>query len=286
MILKNKIAVVTGASRGAGKGIALALGEAGATVYVTGRSKKEGDAPLPGTVFATADEITQRGGKGIAVVVDHTDDAAVKALFEQVKQQQGKLDILVNNATHLPGALTDEGGFWQKPLNLVDILNVGMRSHYVASFYAAPLMVEQQSGLIINTSSFGGRCYMHGPAYGAGKAAVDKMAYDMSVDLKPFNVACVSLWMGLLRTERTMAVFSEEPEKYADLLNATESVELTGRVIAALYNDTSLMQKSGHTLIGAELANSYGIKDIDGKTPVSHAPMLGEPAVWNSAIIQ
>lgn len=286
MILKNKIAVVTGASRGAGKGIALALGEAGATVYVTGRSKKEGDAPLPGTVFASADEITKRGGKGIAVVVDHTDDAAVKALFEQVKQQQGKLDILVNNATHLPGALTDEGGFWQKPLNLVDILNVGMRSYYVASFYAAPLMVEQQSGLIINTSSFGGRCYMHGPAYGAGKAAVDKMAYDMSVDLKPFNVACVSLWMGLLRTERTMAVFSEEPEKYADLLNATESVELTGRVIAALYNDTSLMQKSGQTLIGAELANSYGIKDIDGKIPVSHAPMLGEPAAWNSAIIQ
>lgn len=285
-MLHNKIAVVTGASRGAGKGIALALGEAGATVYVTGRSQKEGDALLPGTVFATADEVTKRGGKGIAVVVDHSDDTAVKALFEQVKQQQGKLDILVNNATHLPDALTDVGGFWQKPLNLVDILNVGMRSHYVASYYAAPLMVEQQSGLIVNTSSFGARCYMHGPAYGAGKAAVDKMAYDMSVDLKPFNVACVSLWMGLLRTERTMAVFSQEPEKYADLLHATESVELTGRVIAALYNDASLMQKSGNTLIGAELANSYNIKDIDDKTPVSHAPMLGEPAVWNSAIIQ
>src|SRR5690606_34310814 len=121
--LKHKVAVVTGASRGAGKGIALALGEAGATVYVTGRSKQEGDAPLPGTVFATADEVTKRGGKGIAVVVDHSDDAAVKALFEQVSQEQGQLDILVNNATHLPDALTDEGGFWQKPLNLIDILN-------------------------------------------------------------------------------------------------------------------------------------------------------------------
>lgn len=280
------IAVVTGASRGAGKGIALALADTGATVYVTGRSQKEGDAPLPGTVFATAEEITRRGGIGIPVVVDHADDAQVKALFERVAAEQGRLDILVNNAAAIPDALVQPGGFWEKPLNLLDILNVGMRSHYVASYYAAPLMVRQQSGLIVHTSSFGGRCYMHGPAYGAGKAAVDKMAHDMAVDLRPHGVACVSIWMGLLRTERTMKVFDVEPEKYAELMQATESPEFTGRVVAALARDPQRMEKSGRIWVGAELGALYGASDIDGRQPLSHAPMLGEPAQANPAVVE
>jgi len=281
-----RVVLVTGASRGAGKGIALALAETGATVYITGRSAQEGDAPLPGTVFATAEEINQRGGKGIPVVVDHADDAQVKALFSRIDREQGRLDILVNNAACIPEGLTDKGGFWEKPLSLLDILNVGMRSHYVASYYAAPIMVRQRSGLIVHTSSFGGRCYMHGPAYGAGKAAVDKMANDMAVDLRPYDVACVSIWMGLLRTERTMQVFNAEPEKYADLMQATESPELTGRVIAALAKDPALMEKSGKILVGAELAQAYGITDIDGRQPASHAPMLGPPAQANPAVVE
>ncbi|TNF35597.1 MAG: SDR family NAD(P)-dependent oxidoreductase [Gammaproteobacteria bacterium] len=282
----DQVVVVTGASRGAGKGIALALAETGATVYVTGRSAQEGDAPLPGTVFATAEEINQRGGKGIPVVVDHADDAQVKALFSRIDREQGRLDILVNNAACIPEGLTDKGGFWEKPLGLLDILNVGMRSHYVASYYAAPIMVRQRSGLIVHTSSFGGRCYMHGPAYGAGKAAVDKMANDMAVDLRPYDVACVSIWMGLLRTERTMKVFDAEPEKYAALMEATESPEFTGRVIAALAKDPALMQKSGKILVGAELAQEYGVTDIDGRQPASHAPMLGAPAQANPAVVE
>lgn len=282
---QSTVVLVTGASRGAGKGIALALADTGATVYVTGRSTQEGDAPLPGTVFATAEEVTRRGGKGIPVVVDHADDAQVAALFQRIEQEQGRLDILVNNAACIPDGLTAAGGFWEKPLALLDILNVGMRSHYVASYYAAPIMVRQGRGLIVHTSSFGGRCYMHGPAYGAGKAAVDKMANDMAVDLRPHGVACVSIWMGLLRTERTLQVFEAEPEKYAALMAATESPELTGRVIAALATDPALMEKSGRILVGAELAQAYGITDIDGRQPASHAPMLGSPAQANPAVV-
>jgi len=282
---QNRVVVVTGASRGAGKGIALALGATGATVYVTGRSKHEGDAPLPGTVFATAEEVTRRGGNGIAVVLDHANDEEVRALFERIKKEQGRLDILVNNACAIPDGLVDHGGFWEKSLNLLDIMDVGMRSHYVASYYAAPIMVAQRAGLIVHTSSAGGRCYMHGPAYGGGKAAVDKFANDMAVDLKPYNVACVSIWMGLLRTERTLQVIEAEPDKYGPMLDHSESPEFTGLVINALAQDAALMEKSGRILVGAELAVEYGVKDIDGKQPPSPAAMLGSPAQANPAVV-
>ena len=174
MALKqDRVAVVTGASRGAGRGIALALGATGATVYVTGRTQREGDAPLPGTVQATADAVTAAGGCGIAVYCDHADDTQTKALFERVKQEQARLDILVNNATVLHDALTDVGPFWEKPLELANILDVGLRSHCSASWFAAPLLLANGEGLVVNTSSFGGRIYMHGPAYGAGKAGLE-----------------------------------------------------------------------------------------------------------------
>ena len=166
---RDRIAVVTGASRGAGRGIAVALGATGATVYVTGRTRREGDAALPGTVQGTAAAVTAAGGKGVAVYCDHADDTQVEQLFEQVRQERGRLDILVNNATVINDALTTTGPFWDKPLALVDILDVGLRCHYVASWFAAPLLLANGEGLIVNTSSFGGRIYMHGPAYGAGE---------------------------------------------------------------------------------------------------------------------
>lgn len=287
---KDHVAVVTGASRGAGKGIALALGAAGATVYVTGRTRQEGSAALPGTVYATAEAITQRGGKGIPVICDHGDDDQVKALFEQVAAEQGRLDILVNNALYVPDELVLPGPFWEKPLGLQDILDVGMRSTYVASYYAAPLLARtgEQHGraLLVNTSSFGGTCYMHGPAYGAGKAAVDKMAHDMAIDFKPFHVAAVSIWMGLLMTERTELVIAAEPEKYGGLAETAESPELTGRVIAALFQDPELMERSGKIWVGAELALEYGVKDINGRQPASHRSMLGDPPVFSDAVVE
>ncbi len=279
------VAVVTGASRGAGKGIAQALGAAGATVYVTGRSQQEGDAALPGTIWATAAEIDKAGGKGIAVPCDHSNDRDVCTLFERVSREHGRLDILVNNATFLHDELTVRGGFWQKPLEMVDILNVGLRSGYVASWFAAPLMIKQRRGLIAFTSSFGSSCYMHGPAYGAQKAGVDKFAKDMAVDLRAHNVAAVSIWMGMLKTERSARSLAAAPDQYAEFAAMAETPEFTGRIIHALYRDPKLMDKSGQVLIGAEVAQEYGIQDAEGRQPPSHREMLGSPAQAHPAIV-
>lgn len=284
----RRVAVVTGASRGAGKGIALALGAAGLTVYVTGRSQREGDAALPGTVQATAEAVTRAGGQGIAVICDHADDTQMAALFERVQREQGRLDLLVNNACSIPDELTQPGPFWQKPLHMQGLLNVGMRSHYVASWHAARLMAAQGSGLIVHTSSYGSVCYMHGPAYGAGKAAVDKMAHDMAIDLRPNGVAVVSLWMGLLRTERTERALLDPDmaRKYAASVAHMESPQFPGRVIAALLDDPALLARSGQVCIDAELGLALGVRDIDGRQPPSYRSALGAPPAYSRAIVK
>ena len=283
---QNRVAVVTGASRGAGRGIATALGASGATVYVTGRTRREGDAALPGTVQATADAVSAAGGRGIAVHCDHADDSQVEALFQRVRQEQGRLDILVNNATVLHDRLTDTGPFWEKPLALVDILDVGLRSHYSATWFAAPLLLANGEGLVVNTSSFGGRIYMHGPAYGAGKAGLDKMAHDMAVDFRPHSVAVVSLWLGLLATDRTRRVFAADPDKYAGMADAAESPEFSGRVIDALARDPQLMSKSGKVWIGAELAQEYGVAEADGRQPPSPRAFFGDTTCFGDAVVE
>lgn len=283
---QERVVVVTGASRGAGKGIAVALGATGATVYVTGRTRNEGDAPLPGTVDATAEAVTAAGGRGIAVHCDHADDAQVAQLFARVRNDHGRLDILVNNATTLPDALTQTGPFWEKPLALTDLWSVGLRSHYVAAWHAAPLLLNSAHGLVVNTSSFGGRIYMHGPAYGAGKAAVDKMSHDMAVDFRPYGVAVVSIWMGLLLTERTRRVFDEEPEKYADLVATAETPEFTGKVIDALARDPDRLLKSGKVWIGAELGQEYGVTDASGDIPMSHRAFFGDTTTYGDAVVE
>jgi NAD(P)-dependent dehydrogenase (short-subunit alcohol dehydrogenase family) len=283
--LAGVITLVTGASRGAGKGIAIALGREGATVYVTGRTLKEGDAPLPGTIAATAEAVTIAGGRGIAVACDHSNDREVEALFARIGKESSRLDILVNNATFLHDQLIEPGGFWEKSLDLVKILDVGLRSAYVASWHAAKMMVTQQNGLIAFTSSFGGNCYMHGAAYGAQKAGVDRFAHDMAFDLKPHHVAAVSLWMGMLRTDRTKKVMDEDPTKYQGFWDIAETPEFTGHVLASLYGDPKRMEKSGQVLIGAELAQEYGLTD-EGRQPPSHRPMLGGPPKVNPAVVQ
>ncbi|NSX18092.1 SDR family NAD(P)-dependent oxidoreductase [Cupriavidus taiwanensis] len=280
------VAVVTGASRGAGRGIALALGAAGATVYVTGRTEREGSAPLPGTIHATAREIDALGGRGIAIACDHGDDAQVAALFRRVRDESGRLDILVNNATFLHDQLIQPGPFWQKPLGMAGILDVGLRSGYVASWHAAPVMAAQGRGLIVFTSSFGANCYMHGPAYGAQKAGIDKFAHDMAVDLRPYGVAAVSLWMGPLRTARTLRVWEQHPDKYAAFAPVAETPEFTGRIIDALYRDRGLMEKSGQVLIGAEAALAYGIVDAEGVQPPSYRDALGGPPAVHPAVVE
>jgi NAD(P)-dependent dehydrogenase (short-subunit alcohol dehydrogenase family) len=283
-----RIALVTGASRGAGKGIALALGAAGMTVYVTGRSNSRSlgrlrDVELPGTVVETAAQISELGGKGVALPCDHRDDAAVEAVFRRVTEESGRLDILVNNAADINDALIDPGGFWEKPLALVDILDVGLRSAYVASYFAAAMMVAARGGLIAFTSSFGASCYMHGPAYGAQKVGLDKFAADMGVDLQPHNVASVSLWLGPLLTERTAIAGRSRPDQYEAFLRTGETPQFNGRIIHALANDPELMSLSGQTFISAELAQRYGITEEGGRVPPSYREMLGAPRVPHPA---
>jgi len=274
--LGGKVAVVTGASRGVGKGAALGLGEAGATVYVTGRSSTIVDGPqarnrpltagaLPGTIDETAAEVTRLGGRGIAVRCDHAVDANVEALFDRVFAEAGRIDILVNNAFAIPdGELFQP--FWEAPLSFWDTMHtVGLRSHYVAGVFAARRMVAQRSGLIANISSFGAKIYAVNVAYGVGKAGVDRMTRDMARELAPFGVAAVSLWPGVVRTERL--------EREADRLpfdrSNSESPQLTGRAVAALAADPKLLGRSGQSLVVAELAAEYGFDDVDGKRPRS-----------------
>lgn len=276
------VAIVTGSSRGAGRGIAVALGSHGCTVYVTGRSVKEGDASMPGTIYATAEEVTQAGGKGIAVACDSSQDDQVGALIERVIAEQGRIDILINNAAAVYDELSMPGNFWEKPLKIADMINVGVRSGFVASWYAAPHMVQASQngkgrGLVLFTSSPGAMHYCFGPAYGAHKAGMDKMAFDMGVDFADagVDVAAVSIWMGALTSERLTEMMAAEPEKYRHLEGQLESTGLTGHLAWALFNDPKLMDHNGKTLVGADLARAYGITDIGGQFPPSFREATG-----------
>lgn len=283
-----KIALVTGASRGAGKGIALGLAEKGMTVYVTGRTKSVGTdkgwhgTVLPGSVAETAQLCTEAGGKGIPVICDSADDAAVAKVFEQIMEEQGRLDVLFNNATFIHHQLIEPKPFFEKELAAQKILDVGLRSAYVASWHAAKIMAAQKSGLIVFGSSFGGTCYMHGAAYGAQKAGVDKFAHDMSIDLEPFNVQAVSIWMGPLKTERASQAAEVHPEQYKELMAVAENPQFTGHIVHAIASDPKAQEVSGKVLIGAEIAQRYGIKD-DGKEPPSYREMLGSPPEFSPA---
>jgi NAD(P)-dependent dehydrogenase (short-subunit alcohol dehydrogenase family) len=268
--LKGKVALVTGASRGVGKGVALGLGEAGATVYLTGRTVEEVKAAvaLPGTIDQTAAEVRQLGGQGIPIRCDHRNDEEVEAIFQQIRSEQDRLDILVNNVWGGYEHFNDgtefwkEKGFWTVPLSRWDKnFQAGVRAHYVASVLAAPLMIATRSGLIVNISFFAAQKDNAGVIYGMAKAADDRMAATMAYELREHNVAAVSLYPGLVRTESVL-----KAAEYFDLSNS-ESPQFVGRAVAALANDPNIMQKSGQVLVAAALALEYGFKDIDGKQP-------------------
>jgi NAD(P)-dependent dehydrogenase (short-subunit alcohol dehydrogenase family) len=283
------VAIVTGASRGAGRGIAIALGAHGCTVYVTGRTLNPGDHNLGGTIAETAKAVTEAGGKGIPVKCDSGNDEEVKALFEKVMEEQGRLDILVNNAAAIYDELNAPGNFWEKPLKLADLMDVGLRSGYVASWLAAPIMVEQDRGLIVFTSAPGAVHYTFGPAYGAHKVGMDKMAHDMDIDFRHAgaNVAVTSIWMGAVMTERLQMVIDSDPDQFGGLKAISESPEFTGHIVWAMYNDPGLGEKSGQTFIGAELAVEYGIQEEDGRQPPSYRDLDGSaPIQWHDKIIR
>lgn len=286
----GQIAIVTGASRGAGRGIAIALGRHGCTVYVTGRSEREGDHPLPGTIYETADAVTAAGGYGVAVRCDHAEDTEVAGLFAKVEKEQGRLDILVNNAAAIHDELTDPGGFWEKPLKLASLIDVGVRSGYVASWHAGQMMARLNRGLIVFTSASGAAHYSLGPAYGAHKAGMDKMAFDMATDfrLAGKNVAALAIWMGALVTDRLMALIASDPDKFGHLEGRCETPEFTGEVIWALANDPGLQALSGSTLVGAKVARDYGITDAGGRVPATAQELHPglKPLTFHHAIIR
>jgi len=258
--LQGKVALVTGASRGGGKGIALVLGEEGATVYVTGRSVRGEPTTLdrPGTIDDTADEIAARGGVGIPVRCDHADDAQVESLFERIRADHGRLDVLVNNAWsgyELP--LYYETPFWEMEWRHWDLMfEGGLRATMLASFLAAPMLIEAGRGLIVNITWVLDR--PHGVTfYEVVKNATNKLTEQMADDLRPHGVACVAVSPGWMRLER----MNLTPEQAAQ----TESPEFPGRAIAALAADSNVLAKSGGVYTTPELAREYGFTDVDGK---------------------
>jgi len=274
--LTGRVALVTGSSRGIGKGIATELGAAGATVYVTGRTTSGGSHPLGGSVQQTADQVTASGGVGVPVVCDHSQDDQVKALFDRVAAEHGHLDLLVNNATAFPPDIIAPPPFWTKSLALADQISIGLRSAYVASWYAAPLLLASDRGAVVNISYYGAVSYHLDPAYGATKAGLDKMTNDMARDFEPHGVTVVSYWPGPTTTEMAVSLISAIPGGAERMANF-ETPEFAGRVISALYQDPTLSGRSGTAVIGAELAVEYGITDRDGAQPPSLRTQLGSP---------
>jgi len=274
--LSKKVALVTGASRGVGKGVALGLGEAGATVYVTGRTLKGRHPGMPflaGSLGETAEEISRLGGVGIPLQCDHTDDAQTRAVVERVRVEHGQLDILVNNVwggyegLHLwdeRGQKWEQTPFWEQPLDLWDgMFLAGVRAHYITSTLAAPLMIAG-GGLVVNISFLTGARHrdLENIPYHLAKSCDDHMAAAMANHLRDYNVAAVSLYPGLVRTEGIMLA-----EGHLDLSNS-ESPQFIGRAVAALASDPKVMEKSGRVLVAAQLALEYGFTDIDGKQPM------------------
>ena len=251
--LSGKVAIVTGASRGIGRGIAEELIECGATVYITGR---------------TAEDMKYADAGGTAIICDHRDDDQVEAVFNRIQDTHGRLDVLVNNVWGGYEKMIENGvftwalPFWQQPLWRWDLMfQAGIRAHYVASCFAARLMQKQGNGLIVNISSWAAQKHILNVAYGVSKAATDKMTADMAIELRNHNVAVVSLYPGLVRTEKVM-----ESAEWLDMSNS-ESPRFIGRAIAALAADQNIMQRTGSVLIAASLADEYGFTDIDGRQP-------------------
>jgi NAD(P)-dependent dehydrogenase (short-subunit alcohol dehydrogenase family) len=275
--MPETVALVTGASRGLGRGTARALGGKGMVVYLTGRSAEGLNAAVA--------EVNKAGGTGIAIVCDHADDAQVKKVFERIRAERGRLDLLVNNAAAVHhDELSGTAPFWEKGLKLADMINIGLRSDYVAAYYAAPLMIETGASLIANISFYGAVSYFVGPAYGAAKAGTDKMVYDMAIDFRDTDVSIVSYWPGFVRTDEMKLIPDEMfPDNLRQILPEFELPEFTGLVLAALLADPERKALSGTALIGAQLGRKYGIKDIDGKQPRDWTANMGSPASYFSA---
>ena len=267
--LAGKVAVVTGASRGIGKGIALALGAQGCTVFVTGRTTGDGER----TIDTAAAQITAAGGKGIAVQCDHASDAQIAKLFETVKGQTDHIDFLVNNVYKIPSPPAWGGGFWDHPIQVWDDqVGIGLRSHYVASWHAADLIFAAPAGAaIMNVSSPGGQSYHFSSSYGAGKAGLDRLTADMAIELEPKGVAAVTLYPGSVATE-----FIQDAAQSQDIdLSKSQSTAFVGACGVSLLGAADLLQRSGTIQWVEDLADEHNINEADGSRPPRYAQRPG-----------
>ena len=265
--LQGKIAVVTGASRGAGRGIAYQLGSAGATVYVTGRSVKGSTTDnRPETIEETADGVTLRGGKGIAIQCDHTRSSDVRKLFERIGREQGRIDILVNSVfggseSSLPSG--DGRHFWERPLEHWDAMMVaGPQAYLLTTRYAVPLMTKHQKGLIVNLTFFIKDQISSNLYYDLAMNAINRMTRGMAKELQEYNVSAIAVCPGWMRTERVI------DSGFGPKDGATETTAYVGRAVLALATDTTVSKFSGETLMVAELAKKYGFTDVNGTQPL------------------
>jgi NAD(P)-dependent dehydrogenase (short-subunit alcohol dehydrogenase family) len=262
--LSGRITLVTGASRGVGRGIAVELGAAGATVYVTGRSTRDGSTTenLPETIDETAELVNGAGGEGIAVRCDHSAEEQVSALFARIRQDHGRLDLLVNNAWGGYEAYDPykfQASFWTQPLEYWDgMFTAGVRATYLTGRSVAPLMIERKSGAIINISSGDRGQYFGSLLYDVSKRAIDRMTYGMAMELKKYGIAVIGLYPGFTRTERVMALYKGD-------LSVTESPHYPGRAVAHLAADAKRLDKTGTVFRTGDLAREYGFTDIDGR---------------------
>lgn len=286
--LKGKVAVVAGATRGAGRGIACMLGEAGATVYCTGRSIKGGPSEMkrPETIEETAAMVTAYGGQGLWQQVDHTQPAQVQALFARIqREQQGRLDILVNNISgdwHIEWVKRGHRArpFWDCTLEKgLAVQTTGVHTHIITSHYAAQLMVKQRNGLIVEITDGNYLGYNScGLFYSLSKTTAVLCAYMMSEELKADNVAALSLTPGWLRSEEMLEGFGVTVENWRDAIKQapdfvnSESPFYVGRAVVALATDPKIMQRTGHALSAGYLAREYGFTDIDGAQPPGYCP--------------
>ena len=260
--LKGQIAVVTGSSRGIGKGIALALAEQGCTVYATGRTIGDGDR----TIDTTARQVTEAGGEGHAIRCDHGDDDDIARLFEQIGQEAGRVDILVNNVYKIPSPPAWGGGYWDHPISIWDDqVGIGLRAHYVASWHAAGLMFESDNARMLNVSSPGGQSYHFSSSYGAGKAGLDRLTADMAVELEPKGIPACVLYPGSVSTE----FIQDAAEEQGMDLSQSQTPLLVGRAATSLLMSDDMMPRTGSIQWVEDLITEFDLFDENGSRPTT-----------------
>jgi len=292
MTKENKrVILVTGASRGVGKGIAEGLAQPNDIIICAARSLKQGTTvqqfgfAINSSLEDTVKNINKTGAQGVPYSIDLNNSDEILNLAKFIADEYGQLDLLVHAACQIHDDLVTSKPYWEKSLDLWSVMDVGMKSNYFLSHALTPLMIESKGKLILQISSHGAMCYMHGPIYGAQKAAIDKMAFDMAHDLKPFNVCSLSLWSGIVKDEKTQKVSEQHGEQYAKFLKGAASQEYAGMVINNIYKDPLIMSMTGKTLIAAEIGDHYGVKDINSNSPKSDRETLGGPREYSDTVI-